>query len=305
LGTGGEGLRDLIYAQQVVDALARLDCDVIHDHAGLAVLLSASLLGDMPLIHTVHRALDSPVRAFYRGFDERVSLVAISAHQRSTAPELNWIGTVHHAVDGDVVRTVAPGEKEDYVVWLARITPDKGQDVAIRVARAAGVRLVLAGKVGEDETSREYYATAVRPYVDGRRVTHIENVAGTEKAALLSRAQALIAPLQWDEPFGLALAEAMVVGTPVVATPRGAAPELVVNGVTGFLAHDEEGLAEAVRRVGDLDPVTCRSVAQRMFSVEAMTTAYIRLYEQCLAGHAPDDHLVSYALRDAVPARPT
>jgi glycosyltransferase involved in cell wall biosynthesis len=140
------------------------------------------------------------------------------------------------------------------------------------------MRLVLAGKVEAIPEATDYFEQYVAPAVDGDRVVHVHNVAGDVKAQLLSRAYALLAPLQWEEPFGLAMVEAMASGTPVIAIARGAAPELVTEGITGFLVRDADGMTDAVRWVRDLDPEACAEATRARFSPSAMATSYLRLY---------------------------
>jgi glycosyltransferase involved in cell wall biosynthesis len=282
LGAATERLRELTYANRVADTLTQLGAiDVIHDHCGFSTLVAASLTGIAPVLHTVHGNIPQAYATFYSSVAGRVGFVSISEAQRQSMPELPWIGTVHNAVDVDALR-VTPGEKEPYLLCLARICPDKGQHVAIEAARRAGMRLVLAGKVEAIPEATEYFERYVAPAVDGDRVVHVHNVAGEEKARLLARAHALLAPLQWDEPFGLAMVEAMASGTPVIAMARGAAPELVTEGVTGFLVRDIDGMVAAIPRVAGVDPWACADASRARFSPSAMSDSYLQLYESAM-----------------------
>lgn len=280
LGRPEERMRELTYATRVADTLARLgQVDVIHDHCGFATLVSACLADVAPVVHTVHGDIPEPYSAFYSSLARRSHFVSISRAQRGSMPGLPWIGTVHNAVDVEAL-TVTPKDKEPYLLCLARICPDKGQHVAIEVARRAGMRLVLAGKVEGIPEAVDYFERHVAPSVDGDRVVHVSNVAGAAKARLLARAHALLAPLQWEEPFGLAMVEAMASGTPVVALSRGAAPELVTQGVTGFLVTDIDGMVEAVGAIPGIDPRGCATVARARFSPSTMAAGYLALYEK-------------------------
>ena len=282
LGGPAERLRELTYATRVVDTLKQLDgIDVIHDHCGFATLLAASGAGMAPVLHTVHGDIPEDYGTFYSGLARVVGFVSISEQQCRTMPQLPWVGTVHNAVDVDALQ-VTPEDKEPYLLCLARICPDKGQHLAIEAARRVGMRLILAGKVEDKPEDIEYFDRCVAPAVDGDRVVHVDNVAGEEKARLLARAQALLAPLQWDEPFGLSLVEAMASGTPVIAMARGAAPELVTEGVTGFLVDDVDGMVAAVPRVAALDPWACAAATRERFSPSAMAAAYFQLYEKVI-----------------------
>jgi glycosyltransferase involved in cell wall biosynthesis len=282
LGTPTERLRELTYANRVADTLTQLGrIDVIHDHCGFSTLVAASLTEVAPVVHTVHGNIPEAYATFYTSAAGRTGFVSISAAQRQSMPELPWIGTVHNAVDVDALR-VTPREKEPYLLCLARICPDKGQHVAIEAARRAGMRLVLAGKVEGIPEATDYFDRYIAPAVDGDRVVHVHNVAGDEKARLLARALALLAPLQWDEPFGLSMVEAMASGTPVIAMARGAAPELVTEGVTGFLVHDIDGMTAAIPRVAAVDPWACAAASRARFSPYAMADAYLQLYDSAL-----------------------
>jgi glycosyltransferase involved in cell wall biosynthesis len=282
LGRPTERLRELTYATRVADTLTQLgSVDVIHDHCGFSTLIAASLAGIAPVVHTVHGSIPETYATFYSSVGNRAGFVSISAAQQQSMPELPWMGTVHNAVDVDALR-VAPREKEPYLLCLARICPDKGQHVAIEAARRAGMRLILAGKVEDIPEATDYFEQHIAPAVDGDRVVHLHNVAGDEKAGLLARAHAMLAPLQWDEPFGLAMVEAMASGTPVIAIARGAAPELVTEGVTGFLVSDIDGMTAAVPLAAELDPWACADATRARFSPSAMAAAYLQLYESVI-----------------------
>ena len=291
LGGPDERLREVTYASRVATTLAQLDSiDVIHDHCGFATLVAACAADVAPVVHTVHGDIPEAYAAFYASAVNRAGFVAISAAQRRSLPDFPWIGTVHNAVDVDSL-IVTPADKGPFLLCLARICPDKGQHVAIEVARRTGMRLVLAGKVEGTPDATEYFKRQVEPFIDGARVRHLNNVAGDEKARLLARAYALLAPLQWDEPFGLAMVEAMASGTPVIAIGRGAAPELVTDGTTGFLVNDVDEMVRAVPRVAELDPAACAAATRSRFSGDVMASAYQRVYEK-VAGtpDAPREH---------------
>jgi glycosyltransferase involved in cell wall biosynthesis len=302
LGAPEERLRELTYATRVVDTLKHLDgIDLIHDHCGFATLIAASRAGIAPVMHTVHGDIPEPYATFYTAAARGAGFVSISIDQRQSMPELPWMGTVYNAVDVDALH-VTPEDKEPYLLCLARICPDKGQHVAIEAARLAGMRLILAGKVEDMPEATEYFERCIAPAVDGDRVVHVDNVAGEEKARLLARAQALLAPLQWDEPFGLSLVEAMASGTPVIAIARGAAPELVTEGVTGFLVRDIDGMIAAAPMAASIDPWACAAAARARFSPPAMAASYLQLYEKLIERPPvlPASAAPSHALSEAV-----
>jgi glycosyltransferase involved in cell wall biosynthesis len=280
LGQQEERLRELTYAARVLETLQRRGpFDVIHDHVGFATLLGCVQLGVAPVVHTVHGGVREPDVSFYSALGDELSLVAISASQRRSAPGLPWMSTVPNAISLAHLIVGSREEKEPFLLCLARISPEKGQHLAIEVARRTGLRLVLAGKIETIAASREYFARHIAPALDGDRVVHIANAAGLEKARLLARATALLAPIQWDEPFGLSVVEAMASGTAAISMARGAAPELIDEGRTGFLVDDVEEMVAAVRRAGDIEPAHCAALTRARFSPSTMAEAYLRLYD--------------------------
>jgi glycosyltransferase involved in cell wall biosynthesis len=288
LGGPDERLRQLTYAVRILDQLRGVGpVDVIHDHSGFATLLAATVLDTAPVVHTVHGSIREPDRTFYESLGQRTSLVAISDSQRRTAVDLGWLGTVHNAVDDRQLQIASRSDKEPYLLCLARICPDKGQHLAIEVAERTGMRLVLAGKIEPTPLGLEYYQRHIAPAVDGDRVAHLHNVSGAGKARLLARATALLAPLQWDEPFGLAMVEAMASGTPVVALARGAATELVSEGDTGYVVDDVDQMVAATLRVSDIEPQTCAQLTRSRFSPRMMTDGYLWVYERAIEHRAP------------------
>jgi glycosyltransferase involved in cell wall biosynthesis len=293
LGGPGAQNREVTYAAQVLQRLDEIGpFDLIHDHLGAAMLMGAALLDLAPVVHTVHGPIGESEQTLFGSLPPSIGLVAISRAQRATAPWLRWLGTVYNAVDLEQLRVGHRSERQPYLLCLARIVHDKGQHVAIKVAREAGMRLVLAGKVEPTDEGRKYFRERIEPHIDGDRVVHIENVAGAEKADLLARATALLAPLQWEEPFGLNLVEAMASGTPAIAFGRGAAPELIDHGVSGFIVRTEDELVDAVRRIDDIDRNRCAEVTRDRFSPRAMALGYLRAYEGAMAANARMGELV-------------
>ena len=281
LGGSAERLRELTYAARVSRAVMGLGpVDLIHDHVGFASLLAVSATGCAPVVHTVHGVVGEVEATFLAELDDSVDLIAISADQRRLFPTLPWIATVYNAVDVDQLIDVGRETKEPYLLCLARICPDKGQHLAIEAAQRVGMRLVLAGKVDRGAASHRYFEERVRPLIDGDRVQHVANVRGRHKALLLSRAQALLAPIQWEEPFGLSMVEAMASGTPVISFARGAAPEVIDIGLTGFLVEDVDGMVDALGKLKEIDPERCATTARARFGPDAMADGYVQAYEQ-------------------------
>ena len=289
----------------------RPDIELVHDHVevvGLAVLAAASLSpGIPPVLHTLHWDLRKHAD-FYSGLDAgpRVRVNGVSASQLDRAPEAlrrHSIGHVHLAtplaVGADRRR---PAEKAGHAVVMGRITPGKGQHLAARLARECGFDLVLAGPVGPyrqpaDLTAAgaaaaanpdvRYWEDEVRPLVDGDRVRWIGTVTGQKRDSLVASARAALFPLQWEEPGGTAVVEALALGTPAVGLARGCLPELVEHGRTGWLAKSEGDLAALIHAAGRLDPRECREQAARRFTPAVMAARYADLYEQLISGSVP------------------
>jgi glycosyltransferase involved in cell wall biosynthesis len=221
-----------------------------------------------------------------------VQLIAISDAQRRTAPDLDWCATVYNAIDaaGFPFRE----DKEDWVLFLGRCTPDKGMHLAIDAARAAGRKIVLAAKCTEPAETA-YFETEIKPRL-GPDAEWLGEVGGEQKKDLLSRARCLLFPIQWEEPFGMVMIEAMACGTPVVALRRGSVPEVVTCGVTGMVCNDPAELADAINAVGTIDPAACRNDVLTRFHPEAMAAGYEKAYQRALA--VADR-------RRALPPRPT
>jgi glycosyltransferase involved in cell wall biosynthesis len=260
-----------VEARHLALVLSELDeYDVVHDNSTVYGPLLLSQCGK-PVVHTVHGGLDDEdARAVYAGVCDEVALVAISESYRDKAPELTWEDAIPNPVDIHDYPLVE--QKDDYVVFMARMSPVKGPDVAIRAAVAAGLEIVVAGPVHAPD--REYFKREVEPLLDEPGVTLVGPVGGQRKADLLAHARALISPVSWDEPFGLAPVEAMACGTPVVAFPRGALCETVAHGETGLLVETEEELAGALEDVTRIDPRACRRRVEQRFSVECVSELY-------------------------------
>ncbi|MFL6168032.1 MAG: glycosyltransferase, partial [Ornithinibacter sp.] len=230
-----------------------------------------------PTLVTVHGPMNE-LGDVYRPLGADVSLVAISENQRSSAADLNWVGTVHNAID--VSSFPFRDHKDDYVLFLGRFHETKGPHLAIDAARAAGVRILLAGKCAEPP-EQEFFDAEIAPRL-GPDAVYVGDAHSTEKRRLLAGARCLLFPILWDEPFGMVMVEAMACGTPVVALAGGSVPEVVVDGRTGVVVDEESQLVEAIHRAVGLDPAECRRTAEARFSIEAMTSGYEEVYRSVL-----------------------
>jgi glycosyltransferase involved in cell wall biosynthesis len=256
--------------------------DLVHNHLDYFAFPTARL-SPTPTVTTTHGRLDLPeVRRVYADFEEQ-ALVAISDDQRAYLPTAAWVATVSNAVDLANYRfRPDPG---DYLVFLGRISPEKRPDRAIEIARDVGMRLVMAAKV--DDVDRDYYEHAIAPVIRANPdlVEFVGEVDEAGKDALLGGAWAYLFPIDWPEPFGLTMAEAMATGTPVVAYRAGSVPEVVEHGVTGFVCETAAEMAAAVGRVGAIDRAACRARVEQLFSPAAMADGYERAYRSLLAGN--------------------
>lgn len=268
----------LVHAARAADVLETIEVDIVHDHTLTGALLARA--HSAPTVVTVHGPIDAALEAYYA--ETEVSLVAISDAQRRTTPELSWVATVYNAIDVGSYPFLA--EKDDAFLFLGRFSPDKGVEEAIEIARATGDRLVIAAKC-EEADERAYYEETILPQLDAR-IRYLGAVQGDEKLELLRTSRALLFPIQWEEPFGMVMIEAMACGTPVLATARGSVPEVVVDGATGFIRPDVAQLIEAAGRVDELDPDACRAHVLSRFDVPTMCAGYEGAYERVLAGAA-------------------
>ncbi|SCF11227.1 Glycosyltransferase involved in cell wall bisynthesis [Micromonospora mirobrigensis] len=271
----GESLPELAHLSRVRQLLDPADFDLVHDHTTIGPLVARRRT--VPTVATVH---GNPVGEYgdvLGDTDRGVGLVAISNTQRRANPRLPWVGTVHNAMDVRDIphkRTTGGGP----VLWLARFSPDKGPEVAIRACRAAGLPLTLAGKCNEP-AERRYYEQVVAPMLD-EDVDVVLNADRQETLRMLLHARCLIMPIQWEEPFGMVMVEAMATGTPVVALNRGAVPELVRPGVTGLICERADELPAALGAADRLDPAACVAHVAENFSTERMARGYEEIYRR-------------------------
>jgi glycosyltransferase involved in cell wall biosynthesis len=254
------------------------DFDVLHFHVSQ---LHFSLARRLPVAHvtTTHGRLDLPEIAPLYGAFADIPLVSISDAQRQPLPGAGWIATVHHGLPpGLLPFREAPGE---YLAFVGRISPEKRVDRAIAIATACGRRLKIAAKV--DAADRDYFEDEIRGLLDHPLVEFVGEIDERQKAAFLGRASALLFPIDWPEPFGLVMIEALSCGTPVVAFRRGSVPEVIEDGVTGFLVSSLEEAVAATARASSLSRERCRAEFERRFTTARMTQDYLDVYRRLLA----------------------
>ena len=255
-----------------------IEFDVLHFHIGPFHLPVVRRL-DVAHVTTMHGRLDIPeLRPLYREFCE-VPTVSISDAQRRPLPEADWVGTVHHGLPLDLLR-FEPRSGE-YLAFLGRISPEKRADRAIAIAVACGQPLKIAAKV--DPADRQYFEREITPLLDNPLVEFIGEISEPEKADFLGRASALLFPIDWPEPFGLVMIEALACGVPVVAFRGGSVPEIIEHGRTGFIVDTLDEAIAATRNVHRLDRLRCRMEFERRFNVTRMASDYVTLYESVMA----------------------
>jgi glycosyltransferase involved in cell wall biosynthesis len=263
--------------------------DVVHshlDHFGFPL----GRVAPCPFVTTLHGRLDLPeLGPLFAEFPD-APVVSISNAQRWPITAANWVDTIYHGIP--LADHTFDSRRGDYLAFLGRISPEKGLDSAIRVARRAGLPLKIAARMPLPfksdplaHTDWEYYETQIAPLLDGPDVEFVGEVGGRDKDDFLRNAAALLFPICWPEPFGLVMIEALACGTPVLALRQGSVPEVVEHGVTGFICDDEDKLTAAAKVLDEIDRGRCRLAAERRFSAPTMASAYERVYQQLVEQH--------------------
>ena len=267
----------------------RGEFDVIHFHTDY---LHFPLCREWRVNHltTLHGRLDlSDLVPLYREFRD-VPLVSISKKQQEPLPHVNWVGNVYHGLPENLLRFHrGPGQ---YLAFIGRISPEKRPDRAIAIATAAGMKLKIAAKM--DVADRSYFETTIKPLLARPNVEFLGEIGDDQKAAFLGNAVASLAPIDWPEPFGLNMIEAMACGTPTIAFNQGSVPELIDHGVSGLIVENVEEAVEAVERVKTMSRAACRNAFEERFTDRRMAKDYLKLYEQLLDEQMPfDDSLMA------------
>jgi len=269
----------------------RENFDIVHFHIDY-LHFPLSRREQLVNITTLHGRLDIPDLApLYQVFRD-MPVVSISDAQRDPLPWANWQGTVHHGLPEDQLH-IRDG-KGEYLAFLGRISPEKGLDEAIRIAKLVGMPLRIAAKI--DRADDEYFETHIKSLLNDRLIQFVGEIGYPEKNAFLGDAVALLFPINWPEPFGLVMIEAMACGTPVIAFPHGSVPEIIDDGVTGFLVNNAEEAARAIRRISAIDRRKCRQQFERRFTARRMSGGYLALYQRLVNGQSEP-----IAVTDGVP----
>ncbi len=287
----------LMYQTIMMDQLSAMahEFDFVHFHTDY---LHFPLANSLPIPHltTIHGRLDLPELVPLYDYFDAIPLCSISRSQRQPLPHANWQGTVYHGLPQDLYafnpqEGAIPAAGNDfasrcgeYFAFIGRISPEKRVDRAIEIALACDMPLMIAAKV--DHADQEYFEQIIQPLLQHPLITFIGEVGDADKQAFLGNACALLFPIDWPEPFGLVLIEALSCGTPIVAYRHGSVPEIVDDGVTGFIVDNQEQAIAAARRVASLDRNTCRATFERRFSATRMASDYLKLYAQLQLGRA-------------------
>ncbi|HEV2171762.1 MAG TPA: glycosyltransferase family 4 protein, partial [Candidatus Binatus sp.] len=260
---------------------ARENFDIVHAHIDYWSFPFANLTG-VPTVTTMHGRLDIPDLFPVYGRFSDAAVVSISDAQRLPLQSMNWVATVHHGMPRNLLRfSERPG---GYLAFIGRISPEKGIDRAIDIALRSGVPLKIAAKV--DVVDREYFEAVIKPRIVPPMIEYIGEIDDSQKSEFLGGALALMFSIDWPEPFGLAMIEALACGTPVIARPCGSVPEIIRPGVTGFIASEIDELVAAVGKIGSISRARCRREFEERFTSEVMVAKYERVYQRLIGEDA-------------------
>lgn len=263
---------------KVIKELKKIRIDIIHNHIGWR-FLPFSPFFDCPVLTTLHGPLNIPYQKFVYGQFKKLPFVSISNAQRKPLPDLNYIATIYNGIDINQFE-FKENPKGDYFAFLGRMSPEKGPLEAILAAKKANVKLKMAAKV--DTVDKEYFQTKIKPLIDGKQIEFIGEIKPKEKSDFLKNARGLLAPIQWEEPFGLFFIEAMACGTPVITLKKGSTSEIIENKKTGFILNKVEQIPSAIRQIDKIKRQECRKQIEEKFTSEIMVENYEKIYKKIL-----------------------
>jgi glycosyltransferase involved in cell wall biosynthesis len=256
------------------------DFDVIHSHFNTTALPYARLT-DVPTVHTLHTPISAETLPIVEAYKDQ-RFISFTHSQQHLYPRLNWVGNIYHGVDHGHLTFNA--EPKDYLLFMGRIVPEKGVDVAIEAAKAAGMKLIIVGRTNEAHMA--YFRERIEPHIDGVNIRFVGEATHETKVEFFRNAKALLFPVQWEEPFGLVMIEAMACGTPVIGFDRWSVAEIVQDQETGYVVRDLAGMVDAIGRIGAIDRAACRRRTERFFSYERMVSGYQAIYRRVAAGRS-------------------
>ncbi|MBP5975572.1 glycosyltransferase family 4 protein [Brasilonema sp. CT11] len=267
--------------------------DIIHSHIGIWALQLTSMVST-PTVHTLHGAFtDESSRVYTLHRTQRY--ISISDAQRQ--PDLNYVSTVYNGIKIEDYPFVAQPKEPPYLTFLGRFSPEKGPQHAIAIAKQAGWRLKMAGKV--DIVDTEFFEKEIAPFIDGEQIQFLGEVDHAAKVELLGNASITLFPITWQEPFGLVMIESMATGTPVIGINMGSVPEVIAHGKTGFVCDSYEQMAQMIPAALELNRQTCREYVENRFTVKQMVDAYEAVYEEILKGRTAKGGLL-HALKNSL-----
>ena len=256
--------------------------DLIHSHLDAAAFPYAQFT-KTPVIHTTHWIIEPEREPLWRDARQQ-NFISISNSQRRNDLGLNYTATVYNGIDTDIFPFYAEPNDPPYLAFLGRMSPQKGPHLAIEIALRSGYHLKMAGKV--DECDRDFFEKQVEPYIDGKQIEFLGEANHRQKCQLMGNAVATLFPITWSEPFGLVMAESMVLGTPVIAMKMGSTTEVIEDGKTGFLCHDVDQCVAAINHLGEINRLACRDRIVKYFSVARMVDGYEAVYQKLIAEKA-------------------
>jgi len=266
-----------VYSLLFNELLKRQDeFDIIHDHCEFYSAPFSKFL-KVPVVSTIHHPVFEEMIILFKKFPN-INYVAISKSQRKTAPGINFVKTIYNGIP--VERYTFEEKPKDYLLWLSKITPEKGISEAIEVAEQTGEKLIIAGII--PKAQQDYFDYRIRPRIDGKQIQFVGAANFERKVELFKDAKALLYPIKRTEPFGLVVVESMACGTPVIAYNEGSMPELIKDGKTGFLVKNKEEMVKAVSKIGSINRRVCRKYVKRKFCLEKMVNKYEALYYKIL-----------------------
>lgn len=269
--------RKLVF--QPLSFLAAWNADVVHNFGRADYLLTLLHL-NYPLIMTFENPiLEKEISWLKTQRSSKILFTSVSNHQRNNIPDFGDWRTVYNSINLKALPFVERPNGEPYLAFLGRLTSNKGVHIAIKVALATGMKLKIAGNISDEPGGREYFDNQVRPHLNDQ-VEWIGEVNEEQKAEFLGHAAALLFPIQWDEPYGLVMAEALACGTPVIAIKRASTPEVVNDGVTGFLCNNDSEMIQAVKKISHISRNDCRNECEKRFSSAVMVDNYLKIYQE-------------------------
>ena len=262
---------------RILDYLNKNNFDIVHNHIGWRMLFFEKLF-NFPMVTTLHGPLDIDYQQIIYDEYKNSNYISISLNQRKPMPHINFVANVYNGIE--IEKFQQNYNPQNYFAFLGRMSPEKGPLQAIEIAKKAGVKLIMAAKV--DTVDQKFFDEEISHLIDGEQIQFIGEVNHGEKVDFLKNAKALIAPIQWEEPFGLFFTEAMICGTPVIAMKRGSVPEIIIDKETGFICESVNEAAEKIKDIQSIDRKKCYEHVRDNFSSEKMMEGYVGAYEKVL-----------------------